>query len=52
MDNYNYYTKEEVRDKFLEIYIQDCERHAKQYIDEKLDGKPSPSIRLSKLGFK
>lgn len=25
---------------------------AKQYIDEKLDGKPSPSIRLSKLGFK
>ena len=21
-------------------------------IDEKLDGKPSPSIRLSKLGFK
>lgn len=48
----NYYKKEEVSDNFLVVYVQDCERLAKKYVDEKLDGKPSPDARLSELGFK
>ena len=52
MDVDNYYKKEEVNDKLLVMYVQDCERLAKKYVDEKLDGKPSPDARLSELGFK
>lgn len=52
MDKDNYYKKEEVNDKFLEIAVQDAERVAKKYIDEKEDGRPSPNVRLSELGFK
>ena len=52
MDVDNYYKKEEVNDKFLVVCVQDCERLAKKYVDEKLDGKPSPAVRLSELGFK
>jgi len=52
MDVDNYYKKEEVNDKFLVMCVQDCERLAKKYVDEKLDGKPSPDARLSELGFK
>ena len=48
----NYYKKEEVNDNLLVMYVQDCERLAKKYVDEKLDGKPSPDARLSELGFK
>lgn len=48
----NYYKKDEVSDNFLVVYVQDCERLAKKYVDEKLDGKPSPDARLSELGFK
>ena len=47
----NYYKKEEVKDKFLEFCVQDTERLAKQYIDEKEDGKKSSDDRLSSLGF-
>ena len=39
-------------DKFLVMCVQDCERLAKKYVDEKLDCKPSPDARLSELGFK
>ena len=52
MDVDNYYKEEEVSDKFLVVCVQDCERLAKKYVDEKLDGKPSPDARLSELGFK
>ena len=52
MDVDNYRKKEEVNDKSLVVYVQDCERLAKKYVDEKLDGKPSPDARLSELGFK
>lgn len=52
MDYDNYYKKEEVNDKYLVLAIQDCERLAKKYVDEKLEGKPSPDERLSELGFK
>ena len=52
MDVDNYYKKEEVNDKYLVGCVQDCERLAKKYVDEKLDGKPSPDARLSELGFK
>jgi hypothetical protein len=52
MDVDNYYKKEEVNDNFLVMCVQDCERLAKKYVDEKLDGKPSPDARLSELGFK
>ena len=52
MDVDNYYKKEEINDKLLVMYVQDCERLAKKYVDEKLDGKPSPDARLSELGFK
>ncbi len=52
MDVDNYYKKEEVNDRFLVMYVQDCERLAKKYVDEKLDGKTSPDARLAELGFK
>jgi hypothetical protein len=52
MDFDNYYVKEEVNDKLLELFIHDCERIAKKYIDEKLEGKATVNARLSKLGFK
>lgn len=52
MDFDNYYKKEEVKDRFLEVCVQDAERLAKQYIDEKEDGKKSDDERLSALGFK
>ena len=52
MDFDNYYVREEVNDKFLELFIHDCERIAKKYIDEKLEGKTTVNARLSKLGFK
>jgi hypothetical protein len=52
MDFDNYYVKEEVNDKLLELFIHDCERIAKKYIDEKLEGKTTVNARLSKLGFK
>lgn len=52
MDADNYYKKEEVHDKFLVMCVQGCEILAKKYVDEKLDGKPSPDARLSELGFK
>ena len=52
MDFDNYYKKEEINDKLLIVYVQECERLAKKYVDEKLDGKPSPDERLSQLGFK
>ena len=52
MDVDNYYKKEEVNDNFLVMCVQDCERLAKKYVDEKLDGKQSPDARLSELGFK
>ena len=52
MDADNYYKKEEVNDKFLVMCVQDCERLAKKYVDEKLDGKPYADARLSELGFK
>ena len=35
MDFDNYYKKEEVNDKFLVICVQECERLAKMYVDEK-----------------
>jgi hypothetical protein len=34
MDVDNYYKKEDVNDKFLVMYVQDCERLAKEYVDE------------------
>jgi len=52
MDFDNYYKKEEVKDRFLELCVQDAERLAKQYIDEKEDGKKPDDERLSALGFK
>ena len=52
MDVDNYYKKEEVNDKLLVMYVQDCERLAKKYVDEKLDEKPYPDARLLELGFK
>jgi len=52
MDFDNYYKKEEVKDQFLEVCVQDAERLAKQYIDEKEDGKKPDDERLSALGFK
>ena len=38
--------------KQFKYVVQECERLAKKYVDEKLDGKPSPDARLSELGFK
>lgn len=52
MDSDNYYKKEEVKDRFLEVCVQDAERLAKQHIDEKEDGKKPCDERLSALGFK
>jgi hypothetical protein len=52
VDFNNYYKKEEVKDKFLEVCVQDNERLVKQYIDEKEDGKRSAYECLSALGFK
>ena len=52
MDFDNYYKKEDVKDRFLEIGVQDAERLAKQYIDEKEDDKNPYYERLSALGFK
>ena len=52
MDFDTYYKKEEVKDRFLEVCVQDAERLAKQYIDEKEDGKKPDDERLSALGFK
>jgi hypothetical protein len=47
----NYYKKEEVLDKFLEMQIYDSERYAKEYVDKKLDGEKPVNKRLSDLGF-
>ena len=47
----NYYKKEEVLDKFLEMQIYDSERYAKEYVDKKLDGEKPVDKRLSDLGF-
>lgn len=52
MDFDNYYKKEDVKDRFLEMGVQDAERLAKQYIDEKEDGKNPYYERLAALGFK
>jgi len=52
MDFFNYYKKEDVKDQFLELCVQDAERLAKRYIDEKEDGEKSADDRLSALGFK
>lgn len=52
MDFDNYYKKEEVNDKFLVLYVQKCEKQAKNYIDTKLDSRSSSDVRLLKLGFK
>jgi len=52
MDFDNYYKKEEVKDKFLIMCVEDAERLAKKYVDEKIDGRPTPDDRLSALGFK
>ena len=48
----NYYNKEQINDKLLVLYVQDCERVAKKYVDAKLDEKPRVDERLSELGFK
>jgi len=42
---------EEVKDKYIEITIEDFERFAQKYFDKIIDGVPSSSDRLSKLGF-
>lgn len=47
----NYYKKEEVNDKLLEVFIHGCEAEAQKYVDRKLDGNEIEN-RLSKLGFK
>ena len=52
MDFDNYYKKEDVKDRFLEMGVQDAERLAKQYIDEKEDDKNPYYERLAALGFK
>lgn len=52
MDIANYCEKEEVKDKFLEIFVFEAEKSAKKCIDEKEDGKKSDYERLSYLGFK
>lgn len=52
MDFDNYYKKEDVKDRFLEMGVQDAERLAKQYIDEKEDSKHPYYERLAALGFK
>ena len=52
MDVDNYYQKEEVLDKFLEMQIGDSERYAKEYVNKKLDGESPIDKRLSSLGFK
>ena len=52
MDYDNYYEKEEVKDKFLEIVVADAERYAKEYVNNKLDGIKPHNERLSELGFK
>jgi len=43
--------QEDVRDKYLEMTIEDFERFAKKYVDKIIDGVPPASDRLSKLGF-
>ena len=43
--------QEEVRDKYLEITLEDFERFAKKYVDKIIDGVPLATDRLSKLGF-
>lgn len=37
LDLDNYYVKDEVSDKNLEQYLQDCEKLIKKYVDKKLD---------------
>jgi hypothetical protein len=42
---------EEVKDKYLEITIEDFKRFAQKFFDKTIDGVSNPIDRLSKLGF-
>jgi hypothetical protein len=51
MDKDNYYKKREVEDDWLTMCIESEEIQARRYVNEIIDGKPTPDKRLSQLGF-